>query len=182
MLRYIIPIIIAGGQSSRFGSTKALFFIKSNCVIDQFIFILARVGFFFILINGKYQKYTNILDATACIGPLGLIYTIIKLITQAQFLIVSIDMINVNYYIFVNLIFKSKNNYTYFCNYHFFPILIKISINQVFFIKILKNKTKRREMSLFLFKQLIIKKKIKEYYFKKKEFININTKLCQFLA
>lgn len=135
------------------------------------------------IVSGKYKNFNCITDIKFNIGPINLFYKIIyyKYIFKEKYiLIITIDSINITYKYLYSLIIKINNNYSYFYNINFFPNLIYLSNNKKKLInKILKINNLQYKSILLLYK-IILKKIIKNTYYNKYNFININNYLILF--
>ncbi len=96
MFRYICPIIIAGGKSSRMGISKAFYPFNNLKFLDKNINLCFDLGFSLVYTSGNFIKNFCIYDKIFSFGPISPYFSILfnKIFTQfSHFLIIPIDMV-----------------------------------------------------------------------------------------
>lgn len=112
MYRYIIPLILAGGKSSRMGSNKFLIKIKEKSFLEKINENLLEIGFLKIIINGNNCfGYNFLTDYINNLGPISALKIFQKILKKFNKCIIMpcdmplIDKKNIFLYIFF---FKKK--------------------------------------------------------------------------
>lgn len=172
MFRYITSLILANGKSKRFNKPKNIIKIKNtNFLHFNFIKIL-KIGFSYPIVNGIYTNYKSIDDIIKNLGPISFLTNFKnKIFKNSCIILITIDMINIKNKTIIKIIKISNKHYSTNYTKNIFPIKIKNSNNN-------KNLTinyvnlKNKNMKLIINK--FLKNEIKESFFSKNIFININ--------
>lgn len=144
MLSKILPVILAGGKSSRMGTNKLYLDFNGVFFLDNIINLLYKVGFKNILVSGKVEGYNFLEDDFYFIGPFGAIYKAFfnkHLNCYSYYLFVPIDMPFLDESLVLNLILNKVYG-SLVCYENFkFPLLISKNLFfKVFFEKLVYNK------------------------------------------
>ena len=147
MFRYICPIILAGGKSSRMGFSKSFAYINGISFLDRMLFLCFYLGFSIVLISGSYFNYSCICDKNNSSGPISSFYSVTvnnSLIYFSHFLFIPVDIPFLEIGFLLSLIFKSNRNFSYYYGFLFLPILLSFSYNiffclHFFLLTLLKN-------------------------------------------
>lgn len=177
MLRYICPIILAGGSSSRFGVNKVFFYFNDIIFLDSRINFLFDCGFLDIYVSGYFNGYSIICDEYLKKGPLlGVHTTYFHFFDQffSHFLFFPVDL---NFFckkiIFFNFL-KSEKFYSYYYNLYMFPFLLALSLNVLYILVCFCLSLDFNALSLYIFFNFILVEKIYVNKFYVKYFLNFN--------
>lgn len=181
MFRYILPVILVGGQSSRMGFSKSFLYLNKLYLFEYLLFKFLDIGFLNVCFGGKFLGCFFIDDFFNYYGPLGSFYSFFYnniCVSFFHFLYISVDMPFFNISLFYYLIFRSNKNFSYVFSLSNLPILLAISNNTFFWIYFLC-KSKRHSILYLLY---FVSKNVFLYkYFFTVSFFNINTVLEFFL-
>jgi molybdopterin-guanine dinucleotide biosynthesis protein A len=87
----LIGVVLAGGQSRRMGSDKALLPLQGQTLLQHQVELLARLCER-VLVSGEYAGFDCVPDIAERCGPLGGIYAVAKQCPNAALLIIPVDM------------------------------------------------------------------------------------------
>lgn len=130
MFRYILPIILVGGESNRFGKNKVFVIIRELSFLDTSLHVLFDIGFINIYISGKCNGYLYIIDEVKNCGPISGFLSIffssfIKQFSHCLFLPVDVYCFD-NIFIFSFIRFYNKRHSNFFYVF-LLPVLLSIS-------------------------------------------------------
>jgi hypothetical protein len=132
MLRYFCPVILAGGNSSRFGINKVFFKVNNICFLDIRINFFFNLGFSSVYVSGFLNGYSVLFDEFSCYGPLIGIFTTYSYFFNKCFTHFIFSPVDINFFsikIIFYILLKSKIFYSYCFNSNFFPLFLAASIN-----------------------------------------------------
>ncbi|HIH2762789.1 MAG TPA: NTP transferase domain-containing protein [Candidatus Azoamicus sp.] len=135
MLRYVCPVILAGGKSSRFGENK-VFFKKNNlCALDLRLNFFFDLGFSWVYISGCFNGYLIVIDDFLYHGPVIGIFSTYSYFLNKYFTHFLFFPIDLNFFCKKNIFsifFRSEIFYSYCFNLHIFPFLLAASFNVIY--------------------------------------------------
>lgn len=137
MLRYFCPVILAGGNSSRFGVNKVFFYINSFHLLDIRINFFFKIGFSWVYVSGFLNGYSALFDEFLGYGPLIGIFTTYYYFFNMYFTHFIYFPVDINFFS-VKIIFlmflKSRLFYSCCFNFYIFPFLLAVSFNVLNFL------------------------------------------------
>lgn len=184
MLRYFCPVVLAGGNSSRFGINKVFFKIDNMHFLDIRINFFLNLGFSWVYVSGSLNGYSVLIDEFLGCGPLIGIFTtysyfLNEYFTHFIFFPVDINFLSIKIIFFI--FFRSKIFYSYCFNFYFFPFFLAVSVNVfqslIYFVLFLNFSF----LSLAFFFNFILLEKIYVNKFCLKYFLNFNIYYNYFL-
>jgi len=180
MFRYVLPVILVGGKSSRMGKPKQYIFFKSYSFLDHSLNLLFDIGFSFVFLSGLCFGYSYVSDVLIDVGPISSFHGIF--LDQYfkfffHFFFVSTDMPFLSKSLIYYLIFYSYRNFSYYYSLSFFPFLFSTFSNIMYFFHICKYK----KISMYFFLKFIFSRPYFVLFFYKREFLNVNTFFDLFL-
>jgi len=118
----IAGVILAGGKSSRMGRDKAQIAYRELTLLDHMENLLRSVG-----INNIYiSRQDRIKDIVPDCGPLGGIYSVMHEISEAEMVIVPVDMPLLSKEIITKLVSSDYSDAAIFSGYNM-PLKIRVS-------------------------------------------------------
>lgn len=87
----ILGVVLAGGQSRRMGTDKALLPFQGRTLLQHQVDLLAPICSR-VLVSGNYDGFNCVPDTIARCGPLGGMYSIAEQFPSAALLVIPVDM------------------------------------------------------------------------------------------
>lgn len=87
-----LGVVLAGGESRRMGTDKALLRLRGRALLDQMCELMRNAGASGVIVSGDRPGWQGIPDATAGRGPLGGVATVLTANPGARLLFVAVDM------------------------------------------------------------------------------------------
>ncbi len=106
--------ILAGGKSRRMGADKAYLNINGDYFLDHIINLLSKLFLRISIVGRKYKHpkiHTSVTDIIKNIGPIGGIYTALKISKTEKLFIIGLDYPLINMKIIKIIIDISKSHY-----------------------------------------------------------------------
>lgn len=177
MLRYICPVVLAGGSSSRFGINKVFFSFNNIKFLDLRINFLFDFGFLDIYISGNFNGYSIIIDECFKKGPLLGVYTTYLHFFDKYFSHFLFFPVDLNFFCKKSIFFLfliSSFFYSYFYNFYIFPFLLAFSLNVLYVLFCFCLSLNFNILSLYLFFNFVLVEKFYVNKFCFKYFLNLN--------
>lgn len=178
MFRYICPVILAGGESSRFGINKIFFSFKDLSFLDFRLNFLFDIGFCDIVICGICYGYSFLFDEYRNKGPVSGCFTILlnKLDEKfSHFLFIPVDMVFFCKRLFFYFFLTYKFFYSYSFNNFFLPLLLSFSFNTFWMLLNLCLLDNVNFVSFKIFFKFILFDYFNIEKFNRKFFLNLNS-------
>ncbi|HFL8824146.1 MAG TPA: NTP transferase domain-containing protein [Candidatus Azoamicus sp. OHIO1] len=155
MLNKILPIVLAGGKSSRMGRDKRFVSFNDTCFLDNTINILYKVGFSNVLVSGLCINYNSVIDEFLSIGPSSAFYKFLSsgdYVYYDHLLFIPIDMPFLHECFIFNMFLNIKKNTTvYYDNFNFPLLLSKDFLSRKIFSEVVFfNESSNKSVKIFL--------------------------------